>query len=516
MQVLKSVYFPNSGFIQASRKRSDSWVWASLMHGKEVIVQNARWMVGKGQMIDISRDRWVAGGCYVTKVGNSSWTMVQELMDLSNRCWDVVKIRENFNSVDAFKILQTPISWTSNVDYLYWPHARSGVYSVKSGYYALKRMEEQSNTAASSLAGVPKDIWRVIWGSQVPQKIKHFLWKACSNILPVRGTLKNRRICREGVCPICEKEEETVEHLLLFCEWTILIWFGSQLQSVPNRGTISSLFGWLEQLCEVFKDQKNYLKYILNIVFCNLWVIWKNRNKAVFEQIKPDAITTSIQAQALITDSQKQQEAHSEPASRGVQSVCGWRPPREGIMKINTDAAFSTSSKIGYAGIIGRDEKRLMMVGITNKYPVATPLLAEAMAFREAFQAAANLGIKSAVFETDCLTLIRACREEISVGEILVIVNDINHIRSQFDFCGITWTSRKGNEAAHSIANLAKNKQLLGNWYCSPPPHLLGILSRESAFSIPRSSTHGQIRHRSRIREEEIYHEQQPPGSDLG
>lgn len=102
------------------------------------------------------------------------------------------------------------------------------------------------------------------------------------------------------------------------------------------------------------------------------------------------------------------------------------------------------------------------------------------------------------------------------MGEILAVVNDINHIRSQFDFCGITWTSRKGNEAAHSIANLAKNKQLLGNWYCSPPPHLLGILSRESAFSIPRSSTHGQIRHRSRIREEEIYHEQQPPGSDLG
>lgn len=41
------------------------------------------------------------------------------------------------------------------------------------------------------------------------------------------------------------------------------------------------------------------------------------------------------------------------------------------------------------------------MVGITSKYPVATPLLAEAMAFREAFQAAANLGIKSVVFETD-------------------------------------------------------------------------------------------------------------------
>lgn len=36
VRLLKSVYFSNSDFLQAARRRNDSWVWASLVHGKEV------------------------------------------------------------------------------------------------------------------------------------------------------------------------------------------------------------------------------------------------------------------------------------------------------------------------------------------------------------------------------------------------------------------------------------------------------------------------------------------------
>lgn len=123
----------------------------------------------------------------------------------------------------------------------------------------------------SSSAGIPKTIWRLIWGTNVPQKIKIFVWKACSNILPVKGNLMRRKLRREGVCPICGDSEETVEHVLLFCNWTKPVWFGSQLQSIPDMGAIQSLHGWLSQISFKFQE-----------VFCLLWFIWKARNKRVF------------------------------------------------------------------------------------------------------------------------------------------------------------------------------------------------------------------------------------------
>lgn len=80
---------------------------------------------------------------------------------------------------------------------------------------------------------VHSEIWKWIWNANVPQKIKVFVWKACLNILPTRENLLKRRIHPNGLCPICEGELESVEDLLLFCDWTKPIWFGSQFQIIP-------------------------------------------------------------------------------------------------------------------------------------------------------------------------------------------------------------------------------------------------------------------------------------------
>lgn len=77
----------------------------------------------------------------------------------------------------------------------------------------------------------------------MPQKIKIFVWKAYHNILTVKGNLKRRKLSVDGCCPICGEEEESVEHGLLFCNSTKPFWFGSQLQSIPDKGAIPSLYG---------------------------------------------------------------------------------------------------------------------------------------------------------------------------------------------------------------------------------------------------------------------------------
>lgn len=92
--------------------------------------------------------------------------------------------------------------------------------------------------------GVDGLVWKEIWKSKVPQKIKIFLWKACQNILPLGENMFKRRLVVQNVCPICHKEPETLEHMFLLCDWVRPVWFGSQFQVVPRREEITSFHQW--------------------------------------------------------------------------------------------------------------------------------------------------------------------------------------------------------------------------------------------------------------------------------
>lgn len=128
VQILKAIYFPKFDFLHATRKKSDSLVWASLMHGKSVIEKFSRWSIGNGKDVLIEKDRWVGDGKMVRMRDNSEISKVSELMEVSRRCRDVNIIRQNFNSRDAVRILQTPICWTADRDMIFWPTAKSGMF----------------------------------------------------------------------------------------------------------------------------------------------------------------------------------------------------------------------------------------------------------------------------------------------------------------------------------------------------------------------------------------------------
>lgn len=67
------------------------------------------------------------------------------------------------------------------------------------------------------------DKWQQIWKSKVSQKIKVFMWKLRSNVLPVRECLARIGILISLTCPACE-EVETPEHLIAGCIWTHQVW----------------------------------------------------------------------------------------------------------------------------------------------------------------------------------------------------------------------------------------------------------------------------------------------------
>ncbi|XP_059446670.1 uncharacterized protein LOC132178237 [Corylus avellana] len=46
---------------------------------------------------------------------------------------------------------------------------------------------------------------------------KHFLWRACHESLPTKANLCNRKVTRDPICPVCEREAETTFHVLWQC-----------------------------------------------------------------------------------------------------------------------------------------------------------------------------------------------------------------------------------------------------------------------------------------------------------
>lgn len=124
---------------------------------------------------------------------------------------------------------------------------------------------ERDGTGESSSGISDARGWLGIWRCNLPAKIKHFIWKACSDTLPTRSNLQSRHVLIEEYCPICKHSEESVMHILFSCPCAREFWMWSQ--SVWDRvisdfeGNVVERFGvvswliWSERNAWVFRNQ---------------------------------------------------------------------------------------------------------------------------------------------------------------------------------------------------------------------------------------------------------------------
>ena len=91
------------------------------------------------------------------------------------------------------EILQLPLSRLSSRDVLVWMENQAQNFSIKSAYQVAQCLREQSRVEYSGVV-VDQTIWRRLWRLNVPPKVRMFVWRACSNILPTRDNLHRRRI----------------------------------------------------------------------------------------------------------------------------------------------------------------------------------------------------------------------------------------------------------------------------------------------------------------------------------
>jgi hypothetical protein len=200
----------------------------------------------------LENNRWVAD------IQNSlSWTGIREFLWL----WDCIQ----------------EVALTDQEDRHIWRLDASGSYSSKSAYKAY-------------FAGaVTFEPWRRLWKTWVPSKCKFFLWLAIRNRCWTTDRLAKRGLPHPDKCPLCDQDDETIQHLLTSCVIARQVWFTlfsplDLTEAVPSQNDTSFSEWWRIAMKKVKKEHK---KGVNSLIILGAWTIWKHRNACVFDGVSP-------------------------------------------------------------------------------------------------------------------------------------------------------------------------------------------------------------------------------------
>jgi hypothetical protein len=184
-RVLKGRYFLSCDFGNAPRPRSSSATWKGILAGKELVQQGIQWGIGDGRSTKILVDNWIPE-CPPDKVSTlvplPPNATVDFLMDEDSGTWDEETVRSFFLDYIAIRILGVPLSRFRGADFAYWPHAKLGVYTVKSAYNLVrsKKFVHQRSLSGRGLtidSTEESKFWQKLWKIKAPGKMKISLWR---------------------------------------------------------------------------------------------------------------------------------------------------------------------------------------------------------------------------------------------------------------------------------------------------------------------------------------------------
>lgn len=282
-KVLKVKYFNKVSIFSCKVPKNSSWIWQSLMTARELVANGTRKKVGNGKSIKIWEDAWIPdspnGKVSTTKPLNGGPERVEEL--ICDFQWNRNLIFRTFNSMDAHRVLQIPISLSGREDCNFWTLSGNGQYSVKSGYRELRNLELAQGgkdvcSGETSMKSSTNKTWKKTWKLKVKEKIKHFLWKCINGTLPVRTQIFSRTKAGDPVCKGCGDQVESVEHLLFHCNRAKEVWKLVPLQWDGAADLTGNFKNWWWTIMEATSRNGggDHIALMANI----LWQLWKARN----------------------------------------------------------------------------------------------------------------------------------------------------------------------------------------------------------------------------------------------
>ena len=122
----------------------------------------------------------------------------------------------------------------------------------------------------------------LIWNSCVPLKVCVFTWEVWWGKVLTADQLKKRGFQLASRCPLCQKDEETLEHLLIHSPAVWCLWATPHFFSKYGLG-LPPLSKRLDDGLDNISNKKESKKNLEGSPPSPFWVIWKEINRVVFE-----------------------------------------------------------------------------------------------------------------------------------------------------------------------------------------------------------------------------------------
>jgi hypothetical protein len=147
-----------------------------------------------------------------------------------------------------------------------------------------------SNSAASAyrlqfLGSTESPLVASIWDAWAPAKYRQLAWLIVQNRVLTADRLMARQRPNSYFCPLCWRNLETAEHLLVECPWSRNLWtlvasrFGLASLGPETWRSSGPLPAWLASLASAAPTEVKACKSIALLV---IWAIWRERNDRIF------------------------------------------------------------------------------------------------------------------------------------------------------------------------------------------------------------------------------------------
>ncbi|KAH9779367.1 reverse transcriptase domain-containing protein [Citrus sinensis] len=455
-RLFKARYFPTSSFVEALLGSNPSFFWRSILVAQPAILRGSRIQIRGGQQTIIGNTPWLpdkdSGFISSSLPANIASASVDSLMVPNQRRWDFDVANDIFNIRDRDLILQIPLGSRLDKDSWLWLPDSKGLYTVRSCYRLLNYM----------LSPLSNSGWRKLWQLPIPAKVKNFLWRAMSNVLPTADNLLQRRVEAQVSYPICHSSSESVFHVLVTCHFAKACWISSM---IGYNGSCLNFTHWMEELF----NRCNIEECSMAGMIC--WGLWLNRNNKVWNDVNgrvQPVLNTAGQNLFLWQQARKNAYFPLIPDTPGHGSVC-WFKPCVGWYKCNVDAAIVSSRGIISLGAVIRSAQGDFIAAKSDIFPGRFEAR-EAEAIEFAFQ--------YVILEMDSLQVFNALHDKtIYPNGFGSIIDDCRALARSLGEVTFSFVRRFANSAAHIMAQVGCSMSGLDEWRFVPPPWLVEALA---------------------------------------
>jgi ribonuclease HI len=303
--------------------------------------------------------------------------------------------------------------------------------------------------------------------------VRAFWWRVIKGFVPSRQVLNFRHVEKVGFCEACGKQEESIFHALFECTWARLFWSELKItanvkvpQFHPNTWAMDVI------------DSKVMVESQTSMILCGCWAAWQERNARKHGE-RGRSVTDSVRW-AMQTSLDLSHSSREKPR-KVLKPKEHWKPPAEGVIKINTDASFQEQEMTGGIGLVVRDHQGNLVRGQALWYGHAESALSmEALAIREGARLAQERGYVHVVIESDSLMAVNLCNaDDQNRSKLRTIVQEIRDIRRAFASFSILAVGREANNVAHLCDKQASSDRRRCLWINYNPGFLTDTLASD-------------------------------------